>query len=220
MRETAMLRSVGVTSVSSLLQNFPTPTGSISGTFSRDYDHERFFLLPQEDVTGFGRTPSSSVILLLYSALDTRIKELGEEQVLISIDTSLPDVAIASTISQIVHSWVSVEPKAYDVLPLQFNVLKTNVPQEILHFCSRQGILEYLPPAMELIEKSFPSIQGLHLEQEQDPETGEEWLTINFTLRGQPNEILDSYDKYTDEWVSLVPWPERDKVRMSFSITT
>ena len=218
MRETAMLRPVSVTSVSSLLQNFPTPTGSVSSTFSRDYDHERFFLLPQEDVTGFGRTLSSSVILHLHGALDTRIKELGEEQGFVLIDTCLPDVAIASTISQVVHSWVSGDPKAYDVVPLQFNVLKTNVPQEILHFCSRQGIFKYLPTAIDLLEKCFPSIEDVHMQEEQDPETGDQWLTLNFTTQGKIGEVLDKYDKYTHEWVSLVPWPERHKIRLSYNI--
>lgn len=218
MRETTMLGAVSVTSVSSLLQNFPTPAGSVLGTFSRDYDHERFFLLPQEDVSGLGRTLSSSVIVNLHGALDAGIRELSGEQVLIFIDTSLADAAIAGTISQVVRSWVSTEPKSYDVLPLQFNVLKTNVPQEILHFCSRQGIIKYLPTAIDLLERRFSSIKDVHMQEGQDPETGEEWLTLNFTIQGQIDEVLDKYDKYTDEWNSLVPWPDREKVRIAYNV--
>ena len=217
MRETAMLRPESVTSVSSLLQNFPAPAGSLLDTFSWDYDHERFFLLPGEDITGFGRALSSSAILHLHGALDTSIRELGEGQVVVLIDTFLPDVAIARTMSQVVRSWASVEPKGH-VVPLQFNVLKTNVSQEILHFCFRQGILKYLPTAIDLLGKCFPSIEDVHLEEEQDPETGEEWLTLNFTVRAQINEVLDKYDKYTYEWISLVPWPERHKIRLSYNI--
>lgn len=213
-----MLRSLGTTTVSSLLQNIPAPAGRNLDTFPTDYEHERFFLLPVEDASGLGRAPHRDAIFRLHDTLDTRLRELGEGYIIASTDSLfMSDVTIAKSLSQAMSSWVYVDLPAY-VLPLQFSVLQTHVPQDVLHFCFRQGILEYLPPAMDLIEKSFPSIQGLHLEQEQDPETGEEWLTINFTLRGQVNEILDSYDKYTDEWVSLVPWPEREKVRIAYNV--
>lgn len=89
---------------------------------------------------------------------------------------------------------------------------------DLLHFCSRQGILPYLPVAIESIEACFSSIQELHLQPEQDPETGAEWLVLNVTIQEDEEKVLDAYGRYTDRWVSAVPWPERNKVCLSYNI--
>jgi hypothetical protein len=78
--------------------------------------------------------------------------------------------------------------------------------------------LQYLPVAIDLIERHFPSIDKLDLYLEHDPETEEEWLVLDLTLRGEVDEVLDNYDKYTDHWVSSVPWPQRQKIRLSYNI--
>lgn len=92
------------------------------------------------------------------------------------------------------------------------------VSAELLDFCSRQGLLPYLPVSVELAKACFSSIQDLHLQQEHDPETGEEWLVIDIVIRGDEEQILNAYDRYTDLWVSAVPWPERNKIRLSYNI--
>jgi len=53
---------------------------------------------------------------------------------------------------------------------------RTYLPADLLHFCSRHGVLQPLSAALTLIEQCFPSLRELHLQPEQDPETGEEWL--------------------------------------------
>jgi hypothetical protein len=89
---------------------------------------------------------------------------------------------------------------------------------EILQFCSRQRILGYVPTAINLLGRSFPSISELKIDLEKDPETGEEWLVLNVTIQGEVDEVLNNYDNYTIHWVSLVPWPERHKIRLSYNI--
>jgi hypothetical protein len=53
---------------------------------------------------------------------------------------------------------------------------------------------------------------------EEDPETGERWLLIAITVYGEVGEILEQYERYTEQWIAAVPWPERDKIRLSFNI--
>jgi len=90
--------------------------------------------------------------------------------------------------------------------------------EDLLRFCSQQGILPYLPIAIDLAKTCFPSLQELHPQREQDPETGEEWLVLDIMLQGDEEKILDAYDRYTDLWVAAVSWPERDKIRLSYNI--
>ena len=101
---------------------------------------------------------------------------------------------------------------------LQRKGFKTHLSPDILHFCSQQGLLGYLTIAVNLIERCFPTLQELHPHRETAPETGEEWLRLDVTLHGEIDEILEHYDKYTDLWVSLVPWPECDKIQLSYDI--
>lgn len=89
---------------------------------------------------------------------------------------------------------------------------------DLLDFCSRHGILSYLPVALDSIETCFSSMQELHLQPEHDPETSEEWLVLDVTIQGDEEKVLDAYGRYIDRWVSAVPWPERNKIRLSYNI--
>ncbi len=99
-----------------------------------------------------------------------------------------------------------------------FVQIERQISPEILQFCSQNGILQSLPVAIDLIERHFPSNDKLDLYLEHDPETEEEWLVLDLTLRGEVDEVLDNYDKYTDHWVSSVPWPQRHKIRLVYNI--
>src|SRR2546430_8350911 len=90
--------------------------------------------------------------------------------------------------------------------------------EDLLRFCSQQGILPYLPVAIDLAKTCFPSLQELHPQREQDPETGEEWLVLDIVLQGDEEKILDAYEQYTDLWVAAVSWPDRAKIRLSSNI--
>jgi hypothetical protein len=89
---------------------------------------------------------------------------------------------------------------------------------DLQEFCARLGILEYLAVAVDLARKCFPLVGEPCVHPEQDPETGEEWLILDIRVRGEIDEVLDSYDLYTDLWISSVPWPEGEKIRLSYHI--
>ena len=97
-------------------------------------------------------------------------------------------------------------------------VLDDLLTPEVRDFCAQQGILKYVPTAIDLAKQHFSSIQDIYLRLEDDPEAGEEWLMIDVTVHGEVDEVVKSHNDYIADWVSLVPWPERDKVRLSYNI--
>ena len=103
--------------------------------------------------------------------------------------------------------------------PSPFKAPQAHLSDELANFCSAHGLLSYIPVAVELIERCFPSLQELRLLHEQDPETDEEWLVLDITLQGDEEPVLEANDRYTDSWVAAVPWEIQQKVRLSYNIT-
>lgn len=121
-----------------------------------------------------------------------------------------------------ISSYDAVEDSLTVELPIEFLKIPSRfLPQitpEIIEFCSRERITSYLPTAVNSVEKNFPTMSELKIEAEQDPETEEEWLVLNVTVRGEVDEVLNNYDKYINYWVSTIPWPERQKIRLLYNI--
>ena len=111
---------------------------------------------------------------------------------------------------------------------LQFGVVKRQegvsgspipkVPPEVLQFCIQERIVNCLPVAVDVIERSFRNVVETEMSVEEDPETGEKWLMIAIAVRGTVEDVLQNYDRYTESWLSAVPWPECHKIRLSFDI--
>ncbi len=103
--------------------------------------------------------------------------------------------------------------------PSQLGALKAYLSPDVLQFCLQHEILQYVPVAMDVIKKCLPLQEpNWDLQVDRDPDTGEEWLSLHVMLKGEVEEILNRHDNYTDQWVSLVPWPERDKIRLSYNV--
>lgn len=96
--------------------------------------------------------------------------------------------------------------------------IQPEVSLEVRRFCAKHGIEQYLSSTIELVKSCFEDIRELYLEIEEDPETGEEWLSINVTVAGTIEEVLASYEQYTSRLLSRVPWPQRSKFRLSYNI--
>ena len=138
---------------------------------------------------------------------------------------------IPETIKNNIHEGYSVYP-AKDIArihlgaePGRLIAFSTGSPyeiplsEELFSFCFRHNMLGSLQVSVRLIRTCFPSVREVRLQPERDPDTGEEWLVLDFGIVGEIEEILDRYDKYTDLWVKSVPWPEREKIRLSYNIT-
>ncbi len=102
--------------------------------------------------------------------------------------------------------------------PFQFVKYDENISQEILQICDIWGIRDYLFLAIDLIKAHFPTFQDINITFDKDQEVDEEWLTLDVTIKGEIDEILDEYDKYSENFIYSVPWPERDKIRLSYDI--
>lgn len=89
---------------------------------------------------------------------------------------------------------------------------------EVKKFCEGHGIQRYLQSAISLAKEYFPFIQELTLEVEGDPESNEEWVTIDITVEGNIEEIIENYDNYISKFISIIPWPEREKIILSYNI--
>jgi hypothetical protein len=90
--------------------------------------------------------------------------------------------------------------------------------EDLYDFCVRNDLAVYLSVAIGLIRDSFPTIKRLRLQLERDPDIEEEWILIDFDVQGEGEDILNQYNRYTEFWVRSVPWPQRDKIRVSFNI--
>jgi len=106
----------------------------------------------------------------------------------------------------------------FSKLPEGHLKILSQLSSEILYFCYQQKLLQSLPNAINLTQEVFCNIDEQQIRFEVDPETGEEWLVIDITLPGEVDEVLDQYERYTNLFVSSVPWPDRSKIRLSFNI--
>ncbi len=87
---------------------------------------------------------------------------------------------------------------------------------DLIDFSEKHGLRGHLATAIRLLNDCFAGARGGHLKLEHDPETEEEWLVIEFEIGGKIEDILNSYDHFTGLWISSVPWPEREKIRLSY----
>lgn len=95
---------------------------------------------------------------------------------------------------------------------------KADLNSQVIEFSSQRDISEYLETSLDIINRCFPLIRDLHILQEQDPETDQQWILIDIKVNADIDEILLNYDNYIDEWVSSVPEFARENIRLSYSI--
>lgn len=96
--------------------------------------------------------------------------------------------------------------------------LSVELRAEIERFCRHHGLVHSLSLARNLVSQFFPLAEEPTVQREQDPETGEEWITLDIVVRVNAEEFADRYDRYTDAFVAAVPWSERDKIRLSYRL--
>lgn len=93
-----------------------------------------------------------------------------------------------------------------------------DLPVDVHRFCTQHGLLRYLMLALDLVSRRFVLAERPATEIEQDPETGEQWVTVDIVVCGAAEEFFDRYDRYTDAFVAAIPWPERNQIRLSYCL--
>lgn len=95
----------------------------------------------------------------------------------------------------------------------------SRIPSQVLYFCYQREMLRHLPIAIDIIEESFlTTINEVELEPERDSETGEEWLEFRVSIKGEVDEVLEKYDRYTERLVTSLPLSARYSMRLSYNI--
>lgn len=109
-------------------------------------------------------------------------------------------------LTRLAKGWSEYPPV---IIPLSF---------ETEAFCNNQGIRQYVALALDLLTQCFSGIRRIESEVLQDPDTGDQMMVIHLEIDGEIEAVLDMYDRYTEEWVSRVPWPERSKIALSYIV--
>jgi hypothetical protein len=79
-------------------------------------------------------------------------------------------------------------------------------------------LIGYLRLIEDLINKHFPTVQKISFSLNYEPETSDKWVNANTEISGDVSQVIEWEDSFITEWVSEVPYPERDKIRLSCDI--
>lgn len=101
---------------------------------------------------------------------------------------------------------------------MQIQTLNCNLDFEVIRFCRKMDFFESLYQVINILEKNFTYIKKLQINLDNDPESDDIWLAINFTSKGDTESILAQYDKYTEEVVSQVPMNKLTFFRTAFDL--
>jgi len=86
------------------------------------------------------------------------------------------------------------------------------VPDDVVRFCEREGITEYLRLLDALIGKHFPDAELLTIEVAEDPETGERTLGVDLSVAISVEELIEREKQFVDDRVSAISWPQIGKI--------
>lgn len=96
--------------------------------------------------------------------------------------------------------------------------VKVVYSDEAVLFCADQSLVGYLRLIEDLIDKHFPTVQKISFSLNYEPETSDKWVNANTEISGDVSQVIEWEDSFITEWVSEVPYPERDKIRLSCDI--
>lgn len=89
---------------------------------------------------------------------------------------------------------------------------------EAILFCVDQSLIKYLGLAEGLIKKHFNTVHKITFSLEYDPETSEKWVIVDAEISGEIDQVIEWEDNFVRDWVTSVPYPQREKIRLSCDI--
>src|SRR4051794_19103898 len=96
------------------------------------------------------------------------------------------------------------------------DMLGLNMEPAAAEICASRGLRAHLTTAVRLIQRHFAGVTRLRCEALEAHETDERWVLLRFGVGGSVDEAMAAYDRFVDEWVADVPWPERDRISILF----
>src|SRR5437868_4864432 len=97
--------------------------------------------------------------------------------------------------------------------PAQRNDLLTAAPQSVREFCQEYGLGAAIEATRDLVRTAFGT-DPASLRRENDPETREEWITVEIAARGSQEDVLAARKGFIQEWVRRVPQEFRRHLRI------
>jgi hypothetical protein len=88
---------------------------------------------------------------------------------------------------------------------------------EVIEFCQRHAIENYLTNAEELATRLFPHVVRISVVREQDPEDGDQYLVMDVFARGDEDECFNAHKNYLSIWANSVAWPEVRLIRLTYN---
>ena len=170
------------------------PSSAMTGTSTVDYSRQRFYQLAGQAYR-YGVEP--------YAVPTDSINELSQ-----------------SLLDALNRFWAPQQTATYKVLDCIENLLlhyDREVPEDVMDFCCREGIMEYLQSALDLVSEHFPDAYT-EVGLQSDYDSDDQWVTLNVRVRSSIEDILHRYDSYINDWVAAVPWPAVDQIRLSYDI--
>ncbi len=89
---------------------------------------------------------------------------------------------------------------------------------ELRDFCVRLDILDEAQVVVDLVSQCFPNHQSLTLYPSGNPETDEQWLVVEVSLREEVPEVLRQYDAFTEAKLAAIPNRKHDRIRLSYHV--
>lgn len=105
-------------------------------------------------------------------------------------------------------------------LPDLSNEIRIEVIQddEVILSCQDQSLIKYLGLAENLIKKHFSTARKITFFIQYDPETSDKWVVAEAEILGEVDQVIEWENNFVQEWVASVPYPEREKIRLSCDI--
>jgi hypothetical protein len=88
---------------------------------------------------------------------------------------------------------------------------------EVIEFCQRHAIENYLANAEELATRLFPHVVRIRVAREEDPEDGDQYLVMDVFANGDEDECFNAHKNYLSIWANSVAWPEVRLIRLTYN---
>jgi predicted nucleotide-binding protein (sugar kinase/HSP70/actin superfamily) len=96
--------------------------------------------------------------------------------------------------------------------------VEVHITNETLLFCANESLINFLGLFEKLIKQHFLTVDSIDFTIEYDPELGEKWVSADTKISGEIDQVIKWEDSFIKDWVSVAPYPEREKIRLSCDI--
>jgi hypothetical protein len=90
--------------------------------------------------------------------------------------------------------------------------LPETLAPEVRAFVEREGLRDTLRLAVRLVQDHFPEVCRIDADLVEDPDTEEQWLSLNAETPLHVEELLARDAGFLADWTEQAAWPERDKI--------